>query len=161
MSLVLVVDQERRQLAPVHPGTARWLLAQGKAAVLHRAPFTLILKRVGVETRPEPLRLKLDPGSQTTGLAVVSDGTGQVVWAAELVHRGEEVKQALEQRRAVRRSRRQRHTRYRQPRFRNRRRKQGWQPPSRQSRVQNVLTWVERLQALVSHRCAVARTGQV
>src|SRR5215468_12043596 len=145
MSQVFVVDQERRPLDPVHPGHARWLLSQGKAAVLHRAPFTLLLTRVSVEARPEPLRLKLDPGSTTTGLAVVSDGTGQVVWAAELTQRGEEVRQALEQRRGVRRSRRQRHTRYRQPRFRNRRRKPGWQPPSRQSRVQNVLTWVERL----------------
>src|SRR5215475_12025532 len=99
MSLVLVVDQERRPQRPVHPGTARWLLSQGKAAVLHRAPFTLILNQVGVEARPEPLRLKLDPGSQTTGLAVVNDGTGQVVWAAELAHRGEEVRRALEQRR--------------------------------------------------------------
>ena len=77
MSLVLVVDQERRPQGPVHPGSARWLLAHGKAAVLHRAPFTLILKRVGWEARPEPLRLKLDPGSTTTGLAVVNDGTGQ------------------------------------------------------------------------------------
>src|SRR5215472_13633050 len=145
MSFVLVVDQERRPQGPVHPGYARWLLSHGKAAVLHRAPFTLILKRVGLEARPEPLRLKLDPGSHTTGLAVVNDGTGHVVWAAELTHRGEQVKRALEQRRGVRRSRRQRHTRYRQPRLRNRRRKPGWQPPSRQSRMQNVVTWVERL----------------
>src|SRR5262252_205983 len=145
MSQVFVVDQERRPLAPVHPGYARWLLSHGKAAVLHRAPFTLLLKRACPEAQPEPLRLKLDPGSTTTGLAVVNDGTGQVVWAAELAHRGEEVKHALEQRRGVRRSRRQRHTRYRQPRFRNRRRKPGWQPPSRLSRVQNVVTWVERL----------------
>jgi len=94
MSFVLVVDQERRPLAPVHPGTARWLLSHGKAAVLHQTPFTLILKRVGVEAPPEPLRLKLYPGSHTTGLAVVNDGTGQVVWAAELAHRGEQVKRA-------------------------------------------------------------------
>src|SRR5215469_6142126 len=97
VSSVLVVDQERRPLAPVHPGYARWLLSHSKAAVLHRAPFTLILKRVCVEERPEPLRLKLDPGSHTTGLAVVNDGTGHVVWAAELVHRGEQVKHALDQ----------------------------------------------------------------
>src|SRR5215469_5252258 len=60
MSSVLVVDQERRPQGPVHPGYARWLLSHGKAAVLHRAPFTLILKRVCWEGRPEPLRLKLD-----------------------------------------------------------------------------------------------------
>ena len=145
MSFVLVVDQERRPQRPVHPGYARWLLSHGKAAVLHRAPFTLMLKRACPEAQLVPLRLKIDPGSKTTGLAVVDDETGQVVWAAELTHRGEKVKHALEQRRAVRRSRRQRHTRYRQPRFRNRKRKPGWQPPSRLSRVQNVLTWVERL----------------
>src|SRR5262249_32964663 len=109
------------------------------------APFTLILKRVCPEMPPAPLRLKIDPGSRTTGLAVVDDGGGQVVWAAELAHRGEEVKHTLEQRRGVRRSRRQRHTRYRPARFRNRKRTPGWQPPSRLSRVQNVLTWVERL----------------
>ena len=145
MSQVLVVDEERRPQCPVHPGYARWLLSHGKAAVLHRAPFTLILKRAYPEAPPTPLRLKIDPGSKTTGLAVVDDGTGQVVWAAELTHRGEEVKLALDQRRAVRRSRRLRHTRYRQPRFRNRKRKPGWQPPSRLSRAQNVMTWVERL----------------
>ena len=151
MSFVLRVDPERRPLAPVHPGHARRLLSHGKAAVLYRAPFTLILKRACPEAQPEALRLKLDPGSKTTGLAVVDDGSGQVVWAAELAHRGEEVKHALDQRRGVRRSRRQRHTRYRKPRFRNRRRKPGWQPPSRQSRVQNVLTWVDRLR----RRCPI------
>src|ERR1051326_718914 len=145
MSLVFVVDEERRLQRPVHPGYARWLLSHGKAAVLHRAPFTLILKRTCSEESPSLLRLKLDPGSKTTGLAVVDDGSGQVMRAAELTHRGEQVKRALDQRRGVRRSRRQRHTRYRKPRFRNRKRKPGWQPPSRLSRVQNVMTWVERL----------------
>jgi hypothetical protein len=86
MSLVFVVDQERRPQRPVHPGTARWLLSHGKAAVLHRAPFTLILKQACLEAQPEPLRLKLDPGSKTTGLAVVNDGTGHLVWAAAAAH---------------------------------------------------------------------------
>jgi 5-methylcytosine-specific restriction endonuclease McrA len=44
-----------------------------------------------------------------------------------------------------RRSRRQRHTRYRPPRFLNRRRRAGWLPPSLESRISNTLTWVERL----------------
>ena len=150
MSFVLVVDQERRPQRPVHPGYARWLLTHGKAAVLHRAPFTLILKQACPEELPQ-LRLKIDPGSKTTGIAVVEEGSGQVVWAAELVHRGGQVKRALDQRRGVRRSRRQRYTRYRKPRFRNRKRRPGWQPPSRLSRVQNVMTWVERLR----HWCPI------
>src|SRR5215469_3897019 len=66
MSFVLVVDQERRPQGPVHPGYARWLLSHGKAAVLHRAPFTLILNRNCPDAPPTPLRLKIDPGSKTT-----------------------------------------------------------------------------------------------
>ena len=55
------------------------------------------------------------------------------------------MKASLDARRAVRRSRRQRHMRYRQPRFDNRTRPVGWLPPSLWSRVCNVMTGVERL----------------
>jgi 5-methylcytosine-specific restriction endonuclease McrA len=68
-----------------------------------------------------------------------------VVWAAELTHRGQQIRDRLLARRAVRRSRRQRHTRYRPARFLNRRRRSGWLQPSLESRISNVLTWVERL----------------
>jgi 5-methylcytosine-specific restriction endonuclease McrA len=148
MSYVFVVDQERRPLAPVHPGQARRLLSLGEAAVLRRFPFTLILKRAVPDAQQAPLRVKLDPGSKTTGIAVVHDATGQVLWAGELRHRGQQIKGRLDQRRMCRRSRRQRQTRYRQPRFLNRRRRAGWLPPSLASRVANVLTWVERLRRL-------------
>ncbi|MBO0790056.1 MAG: HNH endonuclease, partial [Ktedonobacteraceae bacterium] len=73
-----------------------------------------------------------------------NDASGQVVFAAELTHRGGQIKKALERRRAVRRSRRQRKTRYRKPRFQNRRRREGWLSPSLESRIANVLTWVNR-----------------
>ncbi len=145
MSYVLVIDQDKRPLAPVHPGRARTLLAQGQAAVYRRYPFVLILKRRVSAPHPQPLRLKIDPGSTTTGLAVVNDSSGQVVWAAELAHRGAQVRENLRTRSRVRRARRQRHTRYRPPRWRNRRRPNGWLAPSLLSRLKNVLTWVERL----------------
>ncbi len=145
MSYVLVIDQDKHPLDPVHPGRARQLLSSGKAAVYRRYPFVLILNRRVPEPHPQPVRLKIDPGSKTTGLAVVNDASGQVVWAAELGHRGEQVRGGLLTRRRVRCGRRQRHTRYRQPRWRNRRRPTGWLAPSLRSRLQNVLTWVERL----------------
>ncbi len=145
MSYVFVVDHTCRPLDPVHPGRARLLLNQGKAAVYRRYPFTLILKASQREVAVAPLRVKIDPGSRTTGLAVIDDATGQMVWAAELAHRGETVKARLDQRRACRRSRRQRHTRYRPARFANRRRRAGWLPPSLESRIANTLTWVGRL----------------
>jgi 5-methylcytosine-specific restriction endonuclease McrA len=144
MSKVFVLDTNLKQLNPVHPGEARRLLSSGKAAVYRRYPFTIVLK-VAVSAPIEPLRVKLDPGSKTTGIAVTNDATGEVVFAAELTHRGMQIKGSLDDRRASRRSRRNRHTRYRAPRFNNRPRHKGWLPPSLQSRIANVTTWVQRL----------------
>jgi 5-methylcytosine-specific restriction endonuclease McrA len=143
MSMVFVVDQQQKPCRPVHPGRARHLLTPGRAAVYRRFPFTIMLREG--ELTEEPVRLKLDPGSKTTGLAVVNDATGQVVWAAEVTHRGQQVKARLDQRRSCRRSRRSRHTRYRSARFLNPRRRVGWLPPSLESRLSNTLTWVHRL----------------
>lgn len=148
MSHVFVVDTNKQPLAPVHPGYARLLLKQGRAAVWRRYPFTLILKCVVPAKVPQPLRLKIDPGSKTTGLALVNDESGAVVFAADVAHRGQQIKKGLDTRRGARRGRRQRKTRYRAPRWRNRRREQGWLPPSLLSRISNVVTWVERLRRL-------------
>src|SRR5262249_48949547 len=115
MSYVFVVDAAQRPLTPVHPGAARRLLTRGEAAVWRHAPFTLILKRAVADAQPALLRLKIDPGSTTTGLALVDDQTGQVgrvVWAGELAHRGGRMRSALLAGRALRSGRRQRHTRY-------------------------------------------------
>lgn len=145
MSKVFVVDTNMRQLDPIHPARARVLLSKGQAAVYRRYPFTIIVKRV-VEAFIEPLRVKLDPGSKTTGMAIVNDQTGEVVFAAELSHRGDKITAALSDRRAIRRGRRTRKMRYRQARWGNRRnKKKGWLPPSLQSRISNIITWVQRL----------------
>lgn len=115
----------------------------------------------------EPLRLKIDPGAKTTGFALVNDATGEVVWAAELEHRGEAIRDALTSRRGVRRSRRQRHTRYRKPpkyewsRKGNRKptpkhRREGWLAPSLNSRIENIMTWVSRLSKL----CPISAISQ-
>jgi 5-methylcytosine-specific restriction endonuclease McrA len=145
MSKVFVVDSQRKPLDPIHPGWARRLLSTGQAAVLRRYPFTLILKKTIEEPEVQQLRIKLDPGSRTTGIAIVNDQSGEIVFAASLSHRGYQIKKALDGRRSVRRSRRARHTRYRKSRFSNRRRKKGWLPPSLMSRIANILTWVPRL----------------
>jgi 5-methylcytosine-specific restriction endonuclease McrA len=145
MSRVFVVDAQRRPLHPCTPARARLLLKQRKAAVLRRFPFVLILQETKPETLCQELRVKIDPGSKTTGLAVVNETSGEVLWAAELTHRGQEVREALAKRRRARRARRARQTRYRQPRFANRRRSKGWLPPSLRSRHDNVLSWVARL----------------
>jgi 5-methylcytosine-specific restriction endonuclease McrA len=156
MSKVFVLATNKQSLNPVQPGRARLLLKQGKAAVYRRYPFTLILKRAVEEPHLEPLRVKIDPGSKTTGIALVNDSSGEVVWAADLSHRGEQIKRDMNKRRAVRKNRRQRKTRYRQPRFDNRRKRKGTLPPSLESRMCHVVTWVRRLMRL----CPVSAISQ-
>ncbi|NMF64195.1 RNA-guided endonuclease IscB [Brasilonema octagenarum] len=145
MSKVLVIDTNKRPLDPIHPAQARQLLRNDKAAILYRFPFTLILKESRPEVSVQPLRFKIDPGAKTTGLALLNDKTGEVVWAAELQHRGFAIRESLISRRQLRRSRRNRKTRYRAPRFNNRTKPKGWLPPSLMSRVYNIETWVKRL----------------
>ncbi len=148
MSKVFVLDTNLKPSNPIHPGRARMLLSQGKAAVYRQYPFTIILKREISNPEIKPLRVKIDPGAKTTGLSLLDDSTGEVIWVAELQHRGFQIRDGLISRRQLRRSRRNRKTRYRQPRFLNRTRPEGWLPPSLNSRVANILTWVRKLSSL-------------
>ncbi|MGD1705110.1 RNA-guided endonuclease IscB [Dapis sp. BLCC M229] len=139
---VFVLDTNKKPCNRVHPAVARKLLTEGKAAVFRRYPFTIILKEECKDEVKE-LRVKIDPGAKTTGLAVVSDSN--IVWCAELEHRGFQIRDKLNDRRTQRCNRRNRKTRYRKPRFFNRKRPKGWLPPSLMSRVYNIESWVKKL----------------
>jgi 5-methylcytosine-specific restriction endonuclease McrA len=67
-----------------------------------------------------------------------------LIWAANLTHRGDYIKERLLKRRNVRRSRRSRKVRYRKCRY-NRRKPKGWLPPSLKSRLNNVYNWGRKL----------------
>jgi 5-methylcytosine-specific restriction endonuclease McrA len=150
MSKVFVIDQNKQPLDPIHSAQARQLLRNKKAAVYRQFPFTIILKKSCPNTEVQPLRLKIDPGAKFTGIALVNDSSGEVVFAAQLKHRGFAIRDALTSRRQLRRSRRARKTRYRQPRFLNRTRHPGWLAPSLQSRIDNIKTLVEKLRRFAS-----------
>ncbi len=141
-NFIFVLDTKRRPLSLCQPGVGRSLLKAGKASVIRRFPFTIILNKE-VNASPEPLELKLDPGSKTTGIAIKQGD--KVIFGAELQHRGEQIKEALLSRRQLRRARRNRKTRYRQARFLNRTRLDSWLAPSLQHRVETTLTWVRKL----------------
>ena len=150
---VFVVDQHQRPLMPCSEKRARLLLERGRARVHRLVPFTI---RLIEESVVQPVRLKLDPGSKTTGLALVREAetvdtdTGAVVRKAvvlvlaELQHRGHAIRHALTQRRAFRRRRRGT-LRYRPARFHNRKKPRGWLAPSLQHRVNTTISWVHRV----------------
>jgi hypothetical protein len=154
---VFVLDTNRKPLDPCSPARARILLAKGRAAVFRRFPFTILLNdRLAEDSVVHEHRVKIDPGSKATGVAVVQETTGQVVAAVEVEHRSGTIKAPLLDRLALRRNRRARKTRYRRPRFNNRTRPEGWLPPSLESRVANVMTWVGRLLRL----CPITAASQ-
>ena len=147
--MVFVLSSDRQPLDPTSSTRARKLLKAGRAAIFRRYPFTIRLKdRTAAESVTHAHRLKLDPGSKTTGLAIIAEASERLVWAAELTHRAQAIRDALLARHAIRRSRRQRHTRYRKARYHNRRRAVHCLAPSLAHRVLTTLTWVQRLRKL-------------
>ena len=158
---VFVLDRRKQPLMPCSEKRARLLLSRHRARVHRLYPFTIRLSDRFVEqSAVQPVRFKLDPGSKVTGGALVRDSavttpaTGEarhiasVLLLMELQHRGKQISETLTRRRAFRRRRRGQNLRYRQPRFDNRTRSEGWLPPSLQHRVDGTLFWANRLRRL-------------
>ena len=128
---------------------ARILLKNKLAVVVKAYPFTIRLRDNRCGSQNRAYTVKLDPGSKTTGIAII-DNKGSVVMLAELEHRGRIIKKNLGSRRAIRRSRRQRKTRYRASRFNNRTRPESWLAPSVKSRADNVINFIKKYKKLLN-----------
>jgi hypothetical protein len=69
---VFVLDQHKEPLMPCSERRARLLLRRQRAVVHRLVPFTIRLKdRTCATSAVQPVVLKLDPGSKTTGVALV------------------------------------------------------------------------------------------
>lgn len=151
VSRVFVLDRNHMSLMPCLPARARKLLSKGRARVVKLFPFTIrLVDRTVEESNLQPVRAKIDPGADVTGMALVrEDGDVQhVLHLCEIKHRGWTVKKSMSQRAAYRRRRRSKNLRYRKPRFNNRTRRKGWLPPSLLSRANNILSWTRRYSKL-------------
>jgi 5-methylcytosine-specific restriction endonuclease McrA len=149
---VFVLDRHKKPLMPCSEKRARLLLAKKRARIHKMVPFTIrIVDRSVDGSVLQPVRLKLDPGSKATGVALVREGTtpaDQTVLALiEVEHRGSQIRDALTQRAGFRRRRRG-NLRFRPKRYDNRPKPTGWLPPSLQHRVDTIKSWVGRLTRL-------------
>jgi len=145
---VFVLDKHHQPLMPCSEKRARLLLTRGRARIHSIYPFVIRLTdRKVQESTLQPLRCKIDPGSVTTGIALVRENGEEqnVVSLTELKHRGSTISQSLKVRAACRRRRRF-NLRYRPPRFDNRCRPSGWIAPSLNHRVETTLHFVQRIQ---------------
>ncbi|MET0963601.1 MAG: RNA-guided endonuclease IscB [Noviherbaspirillum sp.] len=145
---VFVLDRCGRPVMPCTEKRARLLLERGRARVHRVLPFVIRLTdRTAGAYAYQPLRLKIDPGSKTTGLALGRECNAgiAILNLFELIRRGRQISEALTARRNMRRGRRSCYTRYRAPRFLNRRKPEGWLAPSLQHRVDTTMAWVQRI----------------
>ncbi len=148
-----VFSSDGQPLMPTHPAKARKLMQKGRAVPHHvRGLFGIrLLDRTRDESAVQDVAVNIDPGSQTTGIAVVTDddedGQRTVLAALEIKHRAFTIKATLTKRRIFRRNRRGR-LRFRKPRFDNRLRKPGTLPPSVDSLRADTMRVVRILQTM-------------
>ena len=147
-----VFSSDGQPLMPTHPAKARKLMQKGRAVPHHvKGLFGIrLLDRTRDESSVQEVAINIDPGSQTTGIAVVADDEDRqrtVLAALEIKHRAFTIKTTLTKRRAYRRTRRGR-LRFRQPRFNNRSRAEGTLPPSVDSLRADTMRVVRILQLM-------------
>ena len=147
--MVFVLNRSKKTLNMISNAEARILL-KNRLAVIHKVyPFTIRLRDNSAVSNDKNYTVKVDPGSKHTGVAIVDD-KDSVVMLAELEHRGHVIKKKMDSRRAVRCHRRNRKTRYREARFLNRTRPEGWLAPSVKSRADNVINFIKKYKKLLS-----------
>ena len=147
--MVFVLNKSKKPLNMISHAKARILL-KNRLAVVHKVyPFTIRLRDNSCVGNDRAYTAKIDPGSKHTGIAITDD-KNSVVMLAEIEHRGHIIKKKLGQRRAVRRNRRNRKTRYRESRFLNRTKPEGWLAPSVKSRADNVINFIKKYKKLIN-----------
>ena len=145
--IVYVINKHGRPLMPTKPSKARKLLKNKKAKIVSYKPFTIQLI-YGSRGYTQNVDLGIDLGAKHVGVAIVSEN--KVLDKGEIELR-DDVSKNITTKRQYRSSRRSRKTRYRKPRFLNRisTKKEGWLPPSIQSRIDNTFFWIGKLVSLL------------
>ena len=131
---VYVLNKHGKPLMPCQPRKARILLRDGKAKVIKREPFTIQLK-FGSSGYKQKVSLGIDAGSKHVGVSASTEK--RELYASQTELRGSDIVKLLSTKRELRRSRRNRKTRYRKPRFLNRvgRKHKDWLAPSIENKI--------------------------
>ena len=141
--LVYVLKENGQPFMPTTRfGKIRRLLKTKKAKVVRREPFTIKLLYEPETDVVQECYCGVDTGSRHIGVAVVSND--KVLYQSQTELRSD-IKRKIDARRAYRRNRRQRKTRYRKPRFLNRSNstKSDRLPPSVKHKVQAHIDEIE------------------
>lgn len=142
---VFVKNMRGQALMPCSQRKARLLLKQKKAKIVGYKPFTIQLCYATGEAKQE-VTVGIDEGARHIGVAIVSQD--KVLTKGEVELR-QDVHSLLLTRAQYRRGRRFRKTRYRRARFLNRRKHEGWLPPSIRAKIDTNFNWINKFCSLV------------
>ena len=139
--LVYVLNKNGQPLMPTSRcGKVKHLLNKGLAKVIKRCPFTIQLL-YDSNCYTQPISLGIDAGSKVIGVSATTET--EELYAAEVELRNDIV-DLISTKRELRRSRRNRKTRYRAPRFSNHKnQKEGWLAPSVQHKINTHIRVVD------------------
>ena len=149
MSKVYVQDKNGKPLDPTNPARARKLLNKNRAKVVERNPFTIkIIDRKKENSYTKDLTLGIDAGYREVGFSAVNENEELISGVLELRN---DISKKLEQRANYRRNRRHRNTRYRKPRFDNRKKSKpkGWLAPSIKHKMNSHIKLVNTLKEIL------------
>ena len=134
--MIYVRSKDGKALMPSERGgRIGYLLRHGKAHVVSRVPFVVQLDYEST-TYTQEVSLGIDAGSKHIGVSASSEKKELLAAQVELRN---DVVNLLSTRRELRRTRRNRKTRYRKVRFDNRKKKDGWLAPSIEQKVESHL----------------------
>jgi hypothetical protein len=141
---------------PCSPLKARLLLKSGKATVVKRYPFTIQLTyKRGGETVQE-VSLGIDSGFKNIGFSATTQNKELISGTLTL---DSKTKDRLDEKRMYRRGRRNK-LRYRKPRFDNKKRKEGWLPPSIERKYQSHLRLISIIRKLLPIKQATVEVAK-
>ena len=144
--MVYVISKNGQPLMPTkNYAKVRILLKNKKAKIIKRCPFTIQLVYDSTNYMQD-ITLGVDAGSKHIGLSATTKD--RVLFESDVELRNDIV-DLLSTRRQNRRTRRNHKTRYRKPRFDNRKRKDGWLAPSVQNKVDTHLTVIRRVHEIL------------
>ena len=144
--MVYVLNQNGQPLMPTeNHAKVRVLLKQGRAKVMNKCPFTIQLLYSSTNYT-QKVTLGVDSGSKHIGLSATTKD--KVLFESDVELRNDIV-DLLSSRRELRRSRRNRKTRYRKPRFNNRKRGKGWLAPSIKQKVDTHITMIAKVHKIL------------
>lgn len=132
---------------PCSSAKARHLLRNGKAKVVRTEPFTIQLL-YGSAGYKQPITLGVDAGSKHIGLSATTDK--KELYASEVELR-RDITKNIATRKANRKNRRSRKTRYRKAKFLNRvhSKKKGWLAPSVENKIHTHIKVIKQLHRIL------------